>query len=155
MKVCLLCLGKTNKKYVQEGMLEFEKRLQGFCKYERIELRDVKTAANSEKLKELEYRRFIEAIKPNDFVILLDEKGKVFDSRSFADTLESWQLRGKDRLVFIIAGAFGAAEDLKSRADERMSLSKMTFSHQLVRLIFTEQIYRAYAIIHKHPYHND
>ena len=97
----------------------------------------------------------LKQLKPSDHLILLDEKGKSFNSPNFAKKLQSWMLNGKKRLVFVIGGAYGFSEDLYCRKHERLSLSKMTFSHQMVRLFFVEQIYRAYTILNNEPYHHN
>ena len=155
MKVALLCLGKTNKDYVVQGMVEFEKRLSRFCKFERVELKDVKKQDNPKILKTLEAEAIFEKLHSDDHLILLDEKGKRFSSRKFAEEIEKVTRHSKGRLVFVVAGAFGASEELKARAKLLLSLSDMTYSHQLIRLIFEEQLYRAFAILNNHPYHND
>ena len=97
----------------------------------------------------------IAKIQPSDYVILLDNKGQEFTSLRFADKLHSWQLSGKKRLVFVIGGAYGFSEDLNRIANGSLSLSKMTFSHQMVRLFFIEQLYRGYTILNNEPYHHE
>jgi len=155
MKVALLCLGKTNKSYVMEGLREFEKRLSRYCKFERIELKDVKAHSDPATIKNLEFERISDKISDKDYLILLDEKGEEMDSRNFAKSLTHPRVQSAQRLVFVVAGAYGASDSLKSRADKSLSLSKMTYSHQLIRLVFEEQLYRAFSILNKHPYHND
>ncbi len=155
MKVALLCLGKTNKLYVQNGLLEFEKRLRRYCDYERIELKDLSKSMKPDLLKQEEAKQILAKLKPNDSLVLLDEKGKSFTSRAFAKQILTLSESTSGRLVFAVAGAYGAGEELKNRAKLMLSLSEMTYSHQLIRLIFVEQLYRAFAIINNHPYHND
>ena len=106
-------------------------------------------------LKAKEAEKYLEKIKDDDFVILLDENGKEYNSRMFANFIEQRQNQSIKRLIFIVGGAFGFDEKLYTRANMTIALSKMTFSHQLVRIIFLEQIYRAYSIINNFPYHND
>ena len=97
----------------------------------------------------------LKKIHPSDYLVLLDDKGKSFTSLKFSEKLQGWMLSGKKRLVFIVGGAYGLTDELYQRGDEILSLSRMTFSHQMVRLFFVEQIYRGYAILNNEPYHHE
>ncbi|NSW45027.1 MAG: 23S rRNA (pseudouridine(1915)-N(3))-methyltransferase RlmH [Bacteroidales bacterium] len=156
MKICLLVFGKTDSAYINEGINEFFKRTSYFCP---IEIEVVQEPKNHGKLVpqeqiQAEALLFEKKIEPNDLVVLLDEKGKTYTSISFANQLETWLNSGKKRLVFIIGGAYGIHRSLKQKYTS-ISLSSMTFNHQLIRLIFAEQIYRAFTIIKGLPYHNE
>lgn len=156
MKVKLIVIGKTKEKPIIEGIEGYKKKLAYFCKFELVEIPDVKKGktfdTNTLQMQEAELIQ--KQVGDNDILVLLDEKGKQMTSRDFAGFIEQQQLTGAKHLVFAVGGAYGFPEELKARSLS-ISLSKMTFSHQLVRLIFMEQIYRAYAIINNFPYHND
>jgi 23S rRNA (pseudouridine1915-N3)-methyltransferase len=156
MKITLLQIGKTHDAYIREGIAEFEKRLSAFTHFTTLTLPAIKEASslNSTQVKQKEAKLLLDKIKPEDFIVLLDENGKTFTSETFARQLESWQNQGTRSINFIIGGAYGFAPEIYQRASSKIALSSMTFSHQMVRLIFVEQLYRAYTIIHKHPYHN-
>jgi 23S rRNA (pseudouridine1915-N3)-methyltransferase len=106
------------------------------------------------QLKKAEAKMILSLFKPGDFIILLDEKGKELDSIKFSSQINNWFNNSYKRLVFIIAGAFGAGEEVKQKCQFKLSLSKMTFTHQLIPILFLEQLYRGIAILHNHPYHN-
>ena len=157
MKTCLLVIGKTDAAFIREGIAEYEKRLMRYLPYEMKILPDVKNARNmTENLqKEKEGELILEQLQAGDWVVLLDEKGKQYTSVGFADYLAQKMLMGIKRLVFVIGGPYGFAESVYQRTNEKISLSKMTFSHQMVRMIFTEQIYRAMTILKGEPYHHE
>ena len=157
MKTCLLVIGKTDAAYVREGIGEYEKRLKRYLPFEMKVLPDVKNAKNlSENLqKEKEAELILEQLVPTDWVVVLDEKGKQFTSVEFSDYLAQKMLGGIKRLVFVVGGPYGFAPAVYQRANEKISLSKMTFSHQMVRLIFVEQIYRGMTILKGEPYHHE
>ncbi len=157
MKTCLLVIGKTDAAFIREGIAEYEKRLMRYLPYEMKILPDVKNARNmTENLqKEKEGELILEQLQAGDWVVLLDEKGKQYTSVGFADYLAQKMLMGIKRLVFVIGGPYGFAESIYQRTNEKISLSKMTFSHQMVRMIFTEQIYRAMTILKGEPYHHE
>ena len=155
MKLTLLLCGKTREKHVLDGMQEYLKRIQHYYKLELIESADVKNIADAELQKEAEAEKLLKHINPGDFLVLLDEKGKEFSSRQFAEFIEKKAETGTKNIVFTVAGAYGAHTKLLKRVDIKISLSKMTFPHQLVRLIIAEQLYRACSIIRKEPYHHD
>lgn len=157
MKTYLLVIGKTDAAFIREGIAEYEKRLMRYLPYEMKILPDVKNARNmTESLqKEKEGELILEQLQAGDWVVLLDEKGKQYTSVGFADYLAQKMLLGIKRLVFVIGGPYGFAESVYQRTNEKISLSKMTFSHQMVRMIFTEQIYRAMTILKGEPYHHE
>ncbi|MBK8620214.1 MAG: 23S rRNA (pseudouridine(1915)-N(3))-methyltransferase RlmH [Saprospiraceae bacterium] len=154
MKLSLLVIGKTNEKYLEEGIRIYDQRLKNYTRFEMIELKDIKGFQNSEDLKKKEAEAFLEKIKDDDVVVLLDENGKMFSSVDFSQWIENQQIRSVKHLVFIIGGAFGVHEIIKQRSNLVLSFSKMTFSHQMIRLFFTEQVYRAFSIIKNEKYHN-
>lgn len=132
-------------------------RLPKHWNFDITELPDIKNAKNlsPDLLKKEEGKSFHNFIDNQDIVVLLDEKGKEFTSRGFAEKMNHWQNNSVKKLVFVIGGAFGFSEDIYQRANEKISLSKMTFTHQMIRLFFIEQIYRADQILQGKPYHND
>lgn len=154
MKIEFWYIGKTNEKYLVQGMAIFEKRLKHYCKFSSTCFKDVKSGQNSQETKLREYEMIINKISPSDHLILLDEIGEMYTSEKFAKHIEKLQHNSSKRIVFLIAGAFGAHEKLQQRADKLLSLSKMTFSHQMVRLFFLEQLYRGFTIIRNEKYHN-
>jgi len=156
MKIRVLSIGKTNIDFVEQGLQEYLKRLKHYTKLEWIELPDVKQVdrSNTSELKTRESERFLEQLKPTDHLILLDEKGKHRSSEEMANWIKDHQLYQQSDLVFIIGGAYGFSETLYAKANGKLSLSKMTFNHQMVRMIFAEQLYRAFTIIKGEPYHH-
>lgn len=157
MKIKLIQTGKTTQDFVNEGFQVFEKRIKGFVPFEVITIEIPKKFATSDVVhqKNVESKYQLELIKPQDFVVLLDEKGKVYSSVAMAKELEKWASRKNGTICFIIGGAYGFTDDVRARADAVVSLSELTFSHQLVRLIFAEQIYRLLCILKGHPYHHE
>ena len=157
MKTCLLVIGKTDAAYIREGIEEYERRLKRYIPYEMKVLPDVKNARNmGESLqKEKEGEMILEQLQATDLVVLLDEKGRQYTSVEFSEYLAQKMLGGIKRLVFVIGGPYGFSEMVYQRANDKLSLSKMTFSHQMVRMIFAEQIYRAMTILQGEPYHHE
>lgn len=156
MKIKLLCVGKNNNSIWFDSMEHYSKRINQYVNFSIEYIPDVKTRkkSNPELVKNEEAKKLLLKIKKDDVVILLDEKGKAYSSKAFAETVEKQQNTGVRNLVFIIGGAFGFSENIYLTIDKKVRLSDMTFSHQMIRLFFCEQLYRAYTIIHKHPYHN-
>jgi len=156
MKIELWAIGKTNEKYLEEGITIYLKRLKYYINFEFIIIPDVKQAGklNSSQLKLKEGETILSRLKNEDYLILLDEKGDFFTSEAFAQFVEQKLQLSYKRIVFLIGGAFGFSETLYERANGKLSLSKMTFSHQMVRLFFVEQLYRAMTILRNEPYHN-
>ncbi|MCB9033649.1 MAG: 23S rRNA (pseudouridine(1915)-N(3))-methyltransferase RlmH [Chitinophagales bacterium] len=156
MKVEIWWIGKHNEKFIEAGVQTYLKKVNYFTKVEHRLFNDVKSVKDATVLKQKEAEQFIYQIKVDDYIVLLDEHGKQYNSRQFAEFIVNKQNIGSiKRLVFIIGGAFGFDDTLKQKANALLSLSNMTFSHQLARVIFLEQLYRAYSIIHNFPYHND
>jgi 23S rRNA (pseudouridine1915-N3)-methyltransferase len=156
MKIKLLQIGKTTESYLLEGIALYEKRLQAFTSFSCETVAPLKDASSLSTLqvKQREGELILAKIKPDDFLVLLDENGRTFDSVEFARQIEQLQVQSTRQLVLVVGGAFGFSEEVYRRARMKIALSEMTFSHQLVRLIFMEQLYRAFTIINKHPYHH-
>jgi 23S rRNA (pseudouridine1915-N3)-methyltransferase len=157
MKITLIFTGKTVKKYIEEGISEYEKRIKRYINFEIKVISELKNTKNLPVtvIKTKEGEILSTKITDDDFVILLDEKGQEFSSQEFAKFIENKTLTGIKNLVFVIGGAYGFSENIYKRANFKISLSKMTFSHQPVRILFTEQLYRAFTIIKGEPYHNE
>jgi len=157
MKITLLAIGKTNAKYLQEGIEQYTKRLGHYIPFELKILPDVKTTKSltTDKQKEMEGQMFLAAIGQGDWVTLLDERGKEFTSREFANYIDKKMVTLPKNLIFVIGGPYGFSQEMYDRANEKLSLSKMTFSHEMIRLFFIEQIYRAMTILKGEPYHHD
>ena len=157
MKIKLIFTGKTSFKYINDGIDIFEKRIKHFIDFEIITIPDLKNTKNlkSEQIKIKEGELILKKLDKKEFLILLDEKGKEFSSNGFAKFIEKKQIAGIKQVTFLIGGAYGFSKDIYNRANSLLSLSKMTYSHQIIRLFFAEQLYRAFAIINKLPYHNE
>jgi 23S rRNA (pseudouridine1915-N3)-methyltransferase len=157
MKIALLQTGKTTDKQISDLADLYILRIKRYSVFEVITLPDLKNAKNlpvpQQKGKEGE--KILQSLSSDDFVILLDEKGKEHRTLEFSGLLEKLFMLPKKRIIFIIGGPWGFSEDVYRRADFKMSLSKMTFPHQLVRLLFLEQLYRAFTIIKGEPYHHE
>lgn len=157
MRITLLTVGKTDKDWVRKGLDIYVSRLSHYIPFSIVEIPELKkvSALSKEQIKNKEGELILKNIRPVDDVILLDERGKEFSSIEFAKNLQDKiSYVGKD-IVFIIGGAYGFSEDVYRRADSKISLSRMTFSHQMVRAIFTEQLYRAFTIMKGEPYHHE
>lgn len=156
MKVCFWVIGKTSEPYLQSGVDLYLKRLMHYLPFEMEVLPDVRQAKhlNSTQLKEKEGEYLLGRLKSDDLLILLDEQGKAFTSVDFAAYLDRQLQMPQRRLIFQVGGAYGFSDAVYQRANARLSLSKMTFSHQMVRLFFLEQLYRAMTILRNEPYHN-
>ena len=156
MKIELWAIGNTNEKYLLEGISIFEKRLKHYCKFEMVTIKDVKEKKlDSNTLKKKEGELILKKLENSDLLILLDEKGKQFTSVQYAQQLQKWMNQSPKRIIFLIGGAFGFDEAIYKRANQKMSFSNMTFSHQMIRLFFVEQLYRGYTILNNEPYHNE
>jgi 23S rRNA (pseudouridine1915-N3)-methyltransferase len=156
LKVRLLQIGKNQESFIEAGIDFYEKKLKYYCQFELITLPSIKNATNlqQEELCKREGALFQKQITAKSWVVLLDERGKKFDSLAFAAEIEKWSVAGRSQIDFLIGGAFGFSDDIYKRADFQISLSAMTFSHQLVRIIFLEQLYRAFTILKNEPYHH-
>lgn len=154
----LITCGKIKEKWMKDGIEEYSKRIQPYEKLEIIEVKDEKTPdkaseKENEKIKEIEGERLLKNIGDDDFVILLDLKGKEIDSIKLSQTIEMIHTSGKNKIDFVIGGSLGLSEAVISRSDMRWKLSPNTFPHQLCRIIVLEQIYRAFKINNHEPYH--
>lgn len=156
MTIKLVCIGKTDKKELEELIDVYSKRLQHYIKFELEIIPDLKKTQNldenQQKTKEGEL--ILSGIQNSDFLVLLDENGRQFTSEGFSEYIQKRMNTGLKRLVFAIGGPYGFSQEVYARADSKVSLSKMTFSHQMVRLFFTEQLYRAFTILKNEPYHH-
>jgi len=156
MKVKLITVGKTISPFLKEGEQEYEQRLKHYMKFERIDLKEIKRTKNTttELLKKKEADLIISNINDTDYIVLLDEKGKEFSSIEFSEWIKNKVNFGHRSLVFLIGGAYGFDEKMYNRAQEKISFSRMTFSHQMIRLLFLEQVYRANSILKGEKYHH-
>lgn len=157
MKIALVVIGKTNGKFLIEGIAEYTRRLSFYIPFDISYLPDIKNnkKLSEEQQKTLEGTAILGSLEKSDYVVLLDEHGKEFTSMEFAKYMEKKMSTVPKRMVFIIGGPYGFSKEVKERANEKISLSKMTFSHEMIRLIFTEQLYRAMTIINNEPYHHE
>ena len=158
MNVKILCVGKIREKFYKEAILEYTKRLSKYCSTEIIEVSDEKTAENASDneiniIKDKEGERILKHLKDKDYVISLAIEGTQKDSVSFSKHIENLGISGKSSIVFIIGGSLGLSKEVLNRSDELLSFSKMTFPHQLMRVVLLEQIYRAMRIMNNEPYH--
>ncbi|MEY4926637.1 MAG: rRNA ((1915)-N(3))-methyltransferase RlmH [Bacteroidota bacterium] len=156
MKIEFWCVGKTTFGYLEEGIMLYDKRLRHYATFERIVIPDIKNPKNLsvEQIKEQEGSVILQRLQNDDFLVLLDERGKQFSSEDFADLLGKWQVQSLRRVVFVVGGAYGFSEAVYNRQNMQISLSRMTFSHQMVRLFFVEQLYRGFTILRGEPYHH-
>lgn len=155
MKLAFLMVGKTTEVYFAEAISEYEKRIKRYVPFEIITIPDVKGAKDAYMQKSAEGGMILKSIRNDDYVILLDEHGKTYSSVEFAERLEKFYHLSHKRIVFVIGGAYGFSDIVRLRGNEMISLSEMTFSHQLVRVVFTEQLYRAFTIMNNQPYHHE
>lgn len=156
MNIKLLAIGKTDNKNLQLFIAEYQKRLSFYIKFDLEIIPDIKNVKNlsENQQKEKEGELILAKITPTDQLILLDENGKTFTSVSFSDELQKKMNSGVKTLVFVIGGPYGFSETVYAKAQGKISLSQMTFSHQMVRLFFIEQLYRAFTILKNEPYHH-
>lgn len=157
MKIVLLVIGKTDVTYFVDAIREYENRLHHYISFEMQVIPDIKNVKNLtiDQQKEKEGILILKNIQQGDYIVLLDEKGKEYTSMQFASYIEKKTHAVNKRLLFVIGGPYGFSEEVYSRASEKISLSKMTFSHQMIRLIFVEQLYRAMTILSNEPYHHE
>lgn len=157
MKITLLSVGKTDIKLFRDIVDEYVKRVNHYIPFETIYLPDLKNINNfsEERQKILVGDKLIKILKPTDYIVLLDDKGKNFSSIEFASYIEKKIHSVPKRLVFLIGGPYGFSQSIYDIANDKISLSKMTFTHQMVRMIFTEQLYRAMTILNNEPYHHE
>jgi 23S rRNA (pseudouridine1915-N3)-methyltransferase len=157
MKIAIVQTGKTSEKHIETGLDLYSARIRKYSGFEIITLPDLKNTRNVpvNELKIKEGKRIIQAIGKDDYVILLDERGKEMRTVEFAEWLRKQSMVSGKRIVFVIGGSWGFSDELYDLADFRISLSKMTFPHQLVRLLFAEQLYRVMTILKGEPYHHE
>ncbi len=157
MKVRVLCMGKTDIPYLREGIADYLTRLKRALNVEFTEIPELKNTSslNPDQVREKEASLLLQRIPDPAFVVLLDERGKEMRSLVFAEWLQQRFNQGFKEIIFVVGGAYGFDEKVRKRAAMTLSLSSMTFSHQLVRLLFMEQLYRAMTILRNEPYHNE
>lgn len=158
MKITLACVGKIKEKYLTAGIEEFTKRLTPFCKLETVAISEERmpedpSPAEKEQVLGRETERLLAVIPQNSYVIVLDVKGKLISSEELAAKFDKLALDGNSHITFVIGGAFGYTDALRKRSDETISFSRMTFTHQMIRLLLIEQIYRAFKISRGEKYH--
>lgn len=158
MKITLITVGKIKEKYFTDAIAEYTKRLSRYCKLDIIEVSDEKTPDGASEsmenqIKDKEGEKILSKIPDGAYVVALAIEGKQLDSEELAEKMEKWNVGGVSHLVFIIGGSLGLSKKVLNRADFKLSFSKMTFPHQLMRVIFLEQIYRSFRIRNHEPYH--
>ncbi len=158
MKITVLCVGKIKENYLKSAISEYEKRLSKYCRLDIIEVADEKTDENASptlnsQIKNREGERILKYIKEDSYVITLEILGNMLTSPEFASKISDICLKGKSHITFIIGGSLGLSENVSAYSDYKLSFSKMTFPHQLMRVILLEQIYRAFRINNNEPYH--
>ena len=158
MRITVITVGKIKEKFFRDAIAEYEKRLSRYCKLEIVQVEDEKTPdraskAQEDAIRKKEAERILKYVKEDSYVVTLEIGGKMFDSEGFAQKIEALGTQGNSHIQFIIGGSLGLHEEVCRKADMAVSFSKMTFPHQLMRVILLEQIYRAYRIINQEPYH--
>jgi 23S rRNA (pseudouridine1915-N3)-methyltransferase len=158
MKIRVICVGKIKENFYTDAVEEYSKRLSKYCKLEIVELPDEKTPDNASdtvnaQIKEKEGKRILGSLSDSDYVCALAIEGKMLDSVELSQFIDRLGIEGKSSIAFVIGGSLGLSGEVLSRADMKLSFSKMTFPHQLMRVILLEQIYRAYRIMKNEPYH--
>lgn len=156
MKILLLVIGKTDEEYLVTGINKYVGRLGHYASFEMKEIPDIRNrkALSENQQKKAESFQLLQQLQPSDIVVLLDEGGKKYTSVEFSEIMGKFSATSIKRLVFIVGGPYGFSQEVYDRADTKLSLSPMTFSHQMVRLIFVEQLYRAFTILKGEPYHH-
>ena len=157
MRITLLTVGKTNDLSFKNAISEYQKRLKFYISFDIEEIPSLKNTKNltEDNQKQKEGELILKYLQPEDEVILLDDKGAEYTSKQFASYIEKKSASGLKRLVFVVGGPYGFSQEVYQRANDKVSLSRMTFSHQMVRLVFTEQLYRAMTILRGEPYHHE
>jgi len=157
MKISILWVGKTQFEYLKEGISEYEKRIRNIQPFSVIEIPEIRKggALPKEMLKQAEGEQILSRLSPSDEVWLMDERGQEYTSSGFSGFLEKKMCSGVKNLVLVIGGAYGFSDAVYARCQGKISLSQMTFSHQMIRLFLTEQIYRALSILRGEPYHHE
>lgn len=157
MEICLLSVGKISSSWIAEGIKLFEKRLEKYVKLSSLMIPDIKNSKNltKENIKIEEGKAILEALLPSDYVVLLDEKGKEHTSRGLSEWIQKQMNTGRKRLVLIIGGPYGFSDQVYSRCDTKIALSQLTLTHEMAKLVITEQLYRSMTILKGEPYHHD
>lgn len=157
MKIELAVIGKTSIGYLKQGIDEYIKRLKHYVSFEIKYIDDIKNTKNisEDQQKRTEGTKILSLLDKSDFVVLLDEHGKEYTSIQYSSYIQKRLLSGVKKVVFVIGGPYGFSQEVYDRANDKISFSKMTFNHEMIRLIFTEQLYRAYTIINHEPYHHE
>ena len=157
MKIELAVIGKTSIGYLKQGIDEYIKRLKHYVPFEIKYNDDIKNTKNisEDQQKRTEGAKILSLLDKSDFVVLLDEHGKEYTSIQYSSYIQKRMLSGAKKVVFVIGGPYGFSQEVYDRANDKISFSKMTFNHEMIRLIFTEQLYRAYTIINHEPYHHE
>ncbi|MDF9410397.1 23S rRNA (pseudouridine(1915)-N(3))-methyltransferase RlmH [Brevibacillus laterosporus] len=158
MQITIITVGKLKEKYLKEGIAEYVKRLSAYCKLNVVEVNDEKapeelSATEMEQVKRKEGERILAHIKQDHYVIALAIEGQMWSSEKLSSEMDKLALHGRSQVEFVIGGSLGLADEVLKRADAKLSFSKMTFPHQLMRLVLVEQIYRAFRISRGEPYH--
>lgn len=156
MKIELAVIGKTSIGYLKQGIDEYIKRLKHYVPFEIKYIDDIKNTKNisEDQQKRTEGTKILSLLDKSDFVVLLDEHGKEYTSMQYSSYIQKRMLSGAKKVVFVIGGPYGFSQEVYDRANDKISFSKMTFNHEMIRLIFTEQLYRTYTIINHEPYHH-
>ena len=157
MTIELAVIGKTSIGYLKQGIDEYIKRLKHYVPFQIKYIDDIKNTKNisEDQQKRTEGAKILSLLDKSDFVVLLDEHGKEYTSMQYSSYIQKRMLSGAKKVVFVIGGPYGFSQEVYDRANDKISFSKMTFNHEMIRLIFTEQLYRAYTIINHEPYHHE
>jgi len=157
MKIALLQVGKTSERYLTEGIAAYEGRIRKYTAFEVFTIPDIRSTRNmpARDQKAREGEKILQLFKKDDYIVILDDKGKEFSTMEFSSWLEKILILQKKRILFVTGGAWGFSDEVYGKADMRLSLSRLTFSHQMVRLLFIEQLYRAFTVIKGEPYHHE
>lgn len=158
MKITIITVGKIKEKYLKDAIAEYSKRLSKYCKLEIVEVADEKTPDNASEtmedaIRSKEAERILKYVKEDAYIITLEIQGKQLTSEEMAEKIEKLGVKGTSHIIFIIGGSIGLGEEVIKKSNYALSFSKMTFPHQLMRVILLEQIYRSYRIINREPYH--
>ena len=157
MKIVLIAVGKIKQDYLITGILDYKKRLKRYIDFDIIEISKLKKTNNliKSQITEKEGKLILNELQENDYVILLDQKGVTVDSLGFANLLNKYKEITNKKIVFIIGGAYGFSKEIYKRSNKVLSFSSMTFTHQMIRLFFLEQLYRGFSILSNQPYHHE
>lgn len=156
LKIRLIQTGKNQEAFIEQAVAFYQQKLKHYCQFETLTLPVLKNAGKLtlEEVCKKEGEQLLKQLSPKSWLVLLDERGKSFDSPEFAAQIEKWTVAGRSQIDFVIGGAFGFSDAVYARADFQLTLSRMTFSHQIIRILFLEQLYRAFTILRNEPYHH-